>query len=74
MASGAMETATVRPPVPTTCGVCEELFPSRTAYLVHHKTCRKCTEIFESKGELKEHMKEHRVSFVCDLCETEPFG
>ena len=36
--------------------------------------CGQCTEIFNSKGQLKEHAKAHRVSFVCDLCETEPFG
>ena len=75
-----MENGAARQPVPTTCAICEELFPSRTAYLAPHKTCRmtfpcgQCDEVFDPKGALKEHMKAHRVSFTCDLCETEPFG
>ena len=64
---------------PTLCKVCNEMQPSRLAYLVHCKSCKvkfpcgQCTETFKSKKGLAEHEKTHRVQFTCDLCETEPF-
>ena len=53
--------------------------PSRMDYLVHRKSCKlrfpcgQCSETFGSKKKLAEHEKTHRVTYVCDLCDTEPF-
>ena len=65
-------------PIPTTCGVCGLVLPSKMQHHTHIKTCKpkfpceKCELIFEAKKELTAHEKTHR-RFLCTKCDTAPF-
>ena len=63
---------------PKTCDKCGESYPSIIKFNAHRGTCKKhkcpqCDFRFPTEKELKAHVVTHRVRFMCDQCETEPF-
>ena len=73
-----MQTVDGWTPIPTTCGVCGLVLPSKIQHHMHIKTCKpkfpcdKCELVFDSKKELIAHEKTHR-RFLCTKCDTAPF-
>ena len=63
---------------PKICDKCGENYPSMIKFNAHRGSCKKykclqCDLRFPTEKELKAHVVTHRVRFICDQCETEPF-
>ena len=63
---------------PKICDKCGENYPSMIKFNAHRGSCKKykclqCDLRFITAKEFEKHVVTHRVRFICDQCETEPF-